>query len=117
MPLVFWHGLKLRRSWPSVEGAVGLSIMSDLKKRTTYTIRYGAMRQILQCWVRSADHAPLMRTFRPRLVSSAAHSWLTDNFELRVAWREALKKVGLPQFAADEAADSPTALQARTGNM
>jgi hypothetical protein len=101
MPLVFWHGLKLRRSWPNVEGAVGLSIMSDLKTRTTYTVSVWRDESDLLRWVRSADHAPLMRKFRPRLQSSAANTWQTGTFELCAAWREALKKVGLPHRDRD----------------
>jgi heme-degrading monooxygenase HmoA len=97
MPLVFWHGLKLRRSWPQLKGAVGLSIMSDLRTRTTYTISVWRGEADLHRWVRSADHAPLMRAFRPRQISSAIDSWQTDKFELRIAWREALKKIGLPK--------------------
>jgi hypothetical protein len=100
MPQVFWHGLKLRRSWAKVEGAVGLSIMSDLRTKTTYTISVWRDEADLHRWLRSADHAPLMRTFRPRLMSSASDCWKTDNFELREAWREALTKVSLPQAVA-----------------
>ncbi len=93
MPPVFWHGLKLRRSWPRLEGAVGLSIMSDLRTRTTYTISVWRDEADLNRWVRSVDHASLMRAFRPRQISSAIVSWETDKFELRSAWREALKKL------------------------
>ncbi|HEY7843497.1 MAG TPA: hypothetical protein VID30_07460 [Bradyrhizobium sp.] len=97
MPLVYWHGLKLRRSWPAVDGAVGLSIMSDLATRTTYTVSVWRSEAVLLAWVRSSAHARLMRAFRARLRSSAADSWQTDHFELRQAWREAMRRVGLPQ--------------------
>lgn len=96
MPHVYWHGLKLRQSWPAVDGAVGLSIMSDLTTKTTYTVSVWRSEADLLRWVRSPDHAPLMRRFRPRLASSAADSWITVTFELRSAWREALKKIALP---------------------
>jgi hypothetical protein len=100
MPLVYWHGLKLRRSWPRIEGAVGLSLMSDLKSKTTYTISVWRSEADLHRWLRSKDHAPLMLGFRPRQASSAADSWHTDQFELRTAWPEALKKIGLPQLTS-----------------
>lgn len=96
MPKVYWYGLKLRQSWPAVEGAVGLSIMSDLATKTTYTVPVWRGDADLLRWVRSADHAPLMRSFRPHLASSAAATWLPDRFELRSAWRDALTMVALP---------------------
>ena len=99
MPQVYWHGLRLRRSWSLVEGAVGLSIMSDLATKTTYTVSVWRSEADLLRWVRSPDHAPLMRNFRPHLASSAAASWPTDRFELRSAWRDALTKVALPLAA------------------
>jgi heme-degrading monooxygenase HmoA len=114
MPLVFWHGLKLRRSWSQIEGAVGLSIMSDLTTRTTYTITVWRDQADLNRWVRSAGHAPLMRAFRPRLQGSAVDSWQTDKFALRAAWSEALRKVGLPQAVARHEADvEPRRISAR----
>lgn len=63
------------------------------RARTTYTISVWRDEADLNRWVRSVDHAPLMRAFRPRQISSAIVSWETDKFELRSAWREALKKL------------------------
>ena len=95
MPFVYWYGLKLRQSWPSLEGAVGLSIMSDIGTKTTYTVSVWRSEADLLRWVRSSDHAPLMRRFRPHLASSAADSWVTERFDLRSTWREAMSKIAL----------------------
>src|SRR5208337_717102 len=87
MPFVFWHGHRLRRSWPHVEGAVGLSIMVDIKTRTTYTVSAWLSADDLYRWVRSPGHARLMRSYRPRLSSSAADNWQSPTLDLREFWR------------------------------
>ena len=50
MPLVFWHGPRLRRAWPTIDGAVGLSIMADLRERTTYTLSLWRSVEDLRRW-------------------------------------------------------------------
>jgi len=94
MPLVFWHGLRLRRGWPHVEGALGLSVMADLAARTTYTLSVWRSPEDLHRWVRCPDHGHLMRGYRPLLASPASDGWLAGTFDLHTAWGEALKRVG-----------------------
>jgi hypothetical protein len=94
MPLVYWHGLRLRHGWPRIEGAIGLSIMTDLATRSTYTLSVWRSPEDMHRWVRCSDHARLMRGYRPLLASSAADGWLAETFNLRTAWCEALKRVG-----------------------
>src|SRR5215469_604762 len=94
MPLVFWHGLRLRRAWPRIEGAIGVSIMAEFATRTTYTLSVWRSPEDLHRWVRCPDHARLMSGYQPLLASSAAHGWPAGTFDLRTAWCEALKRVG-----------------------
>lgn len=94
MPLVSWHGLRLRRGWPKIDGAIGVSIMSDIASKTTYTVTAWRSADDLRTWVRSPSHAKLMRADRRRLESSAADGWIVDTFDLKSAWREALTRVG-----------------------
>lgn len=97
VPLVFWHGLKLRSAWGDIQGAVGVSISSDLLKRTTYTVSVWKSEQALTEWLRSPYHAALMRDYRARLSSSDAASWQTDHFLLGDAWREAMRRLSPPR--------------------
>jgi hypothetical protein len=90
---VSWHGLRLRRGWPEIEGAVGLSLMSDIATRTTYTLSVWESASDLHRWVRSSSHLYLMRGYRPWLESSAADSWIAERFDLRSAWQEAMKRL------------------------
>jgi heme-degrading monooxygenase HmoA len=93
MPAVFWNGWQLRRAWDRNDGAVGLSMMVGLRERTTYTISVWRSKNDLERWLRSPAHSRLMRAFRSNLESHAADSWTADSFDLRAAWREALKRV------------------------
>jgi hypothetical protein len=91
---VSWHGLRLRHGWPEIEGAVGLSLMSNMAARTTYTLSVWQSANDLNRWVRSPGHARLMRGYRPWLDSSGADGWSVDIFDLRTAWREAMIRIG-----------------------
>src|SRR5690348_1164439 len=83
LPLVFWHGLRLRSGWDRVEGAVGVSIQADAATRTTYTVSVWQDEESLRRWLVSEHHARLMRDFRGRLASSASATWRTERFDLR----------------------------------
>src|SRR5690242_17706779 len=93
MPLVLRHGLRLRREWPAVSGAVGLSSGADLLRGTTYTVSVWRSEADLQRWLRSPAHMALMRDFRGRMASSDAAGWTmgwtADRLSLSQAWQEA----------------------------
>jgi hypothetical protein len=93
LPLVYWHGLRLRSAWSGNDGAVGLSLTADWATRSTFTISAWRDKDDLMRWVRGDAHARLMRAFAPRLESIAVDGWMTDVFDLRAAWVEGLKRV------------------------
>jgi hypothetical protein len=95
--LVFWHGYHLRRQWPTLNGAVGVSIGADLSQRSTYTISVWQSEAHLFVWLRSPAHLKLMRDFRMRLESSDAISWNVEKFQLRAAWTHAMHTLTAPQ--------------------
>lgn len=88
-----WHGLRLRATWPQVDG-VGLSVMVDVRTRSTYTISVWTSHAELQSWVRTAHHARLMKDCRPRLVDSAYEGWQATTLDLQECWRHALRRIG-----------------------
>jgi hypothetical protein len=90
MPGVFLHGLRLRRGWPTIDGAIGLSIGADLLARTTYTVSAWRSETDLARWVRSPAHARLMGAYRRRMLDSRVVGWHVDRFVLRDAWTKAL---------------------------
>ena len=93
LPLILWHGMRLRRAWNRIPGAVGVALAADLGRRTTYSISVWESEQDLQRWLRSPDHAALMRGYRQRVESAAATRWLIERFEQRGKWRDALRRM------------------------
>jgi hypothetical protein len=103
LPGVFRNGTKLLRSWPGVEGAMGVSAAADVLKRSTYTISVWRSEVDLRRWLGSKDHADLMRRYRSRLESSDMAKWHVDSFDLLTAWRESQRR--LTNGATDEGLD------------
>jgi hypothetical protein len=93
LPLVFWHGYRLRSRWGKVEGAIGIFTGGSLLERTTYTVTAWRSEQDLRRWMGSAYHQRLMRDYRGNLEGSAAVTWQVEAFEPRAAWREALSRL------------------------
>jgi hypothetical protein len=93
MPFVFWHGMALRRRWSEVDGAIGMFTGGSLAERTTYTLSAWSTEPDLARWLRSPEHARLMRDFQPWVTNVTAVSWLAEAFEPRAAWREGLSRL------------------------
>jgi hypothetical protein len=97
MPGVFWHGLALRRAWPSFEGSIGVSISGDLQKRSTYTISAWRSEADLRKFISHPAHLTVMKNYRSRMESSSTATWTTEHFTLSEAWRRALTTLtGMP---------------------
>lgn len=90
---VFWHGLRLRGQWSTVDGAIGVFEGASILERTTYTLTAWRSAEDMGRWLRTPYHARLMRDFSGCLESSAAVSWLTDSFEPRAAWVDGMKRL------------------------
>jgi heme-degrading monooxygenase HmoA len=93
LPLILWHGLRLRRAWGQIPGAIGVALAADLGRRTTYSISVWETEQDLQRWLRSPDHAALMRGYRQRVESATATRWLIERFERHGKWPDALRRL------------------------
>ncbi len=93
MPFVLWHGLRLRRQWSGVPGAVGMFSGASIPDRTTYTVTAWSSEVDLGRWLRSPQHVRLMRDYKAYLESSAAVNWLSDAFEPRAAWAEGMSRL------------------------
>jgi hypothetical protein len=88
MPVIFWHGMAMRRRWGEIDGAIGMFTGGSLAERTTYTVSAWSTEADLTRWLRSPGHARLMRDFRAWLADAAAVSWVAEAFEPRAAWTE-----------------------------
>ncbi len=93
MPGILNLGMGLRRGWPLLQGAVGLSVSADLLGRTTYTVSAWRSEADFRAFLTSPGHLRLMREYRSRVVDSAAVSWQVERFDLGTAWREAPRRL------------------------
>jgi hypothetical protein len=82
-------GLRLRRSWPQMKGAVGMWLWADS------TLRQGGgslsiweSEEDLMAFVRWAPHVAIMHRYRER-GSIMAVDWQAERFEPSAAWGKA----------------------------
>ncbi|MDR3415467.1 MAG: hypothetical protein P4L83_04695 [Nevskia sp.] len=92
LPGVFLAGLRLRRQWSAMEGAIGLSMAGRVLRRTTYTISVWRSEAELRRFLGSPAHQRLVRRYRGRVESSAAAQWQVETFDLAQAWNEARRR-------------------------
>jgi hypothetical protein len=93
MPGVFLHGLGLRRSWPEIEGAIGVFLAGDLFRRTTYTVSAWTDDASLRRWLRSPAHAQLVRRYLSRMQSSTVVTWQVARLRVRGTFAEGLARL------------------------
>src|SRR5437762_648504 len=67
MPMVALHGWRLRRTWGRRPGAVGLITGGEIFNRVTYSMSVWTSEEDLRRFLRSPEHARLVRGYRPRL--------------------------------------------------
>ena len=94
MPLVWFHGLRLRRRWGELEGAIGLATAAEAFRPVTYTLSVWRAKEDLRRFLRSADHVELVRDFKRRQAGAASVVWEVEGFELRAAWRDGMRRLG-----------------------
>jgi hypothetical protein len=93
MPLVWFHGLRLRRGWGKLPGAVGLATGSQTFRPVSYTLSVWRSHEDLRRFLRSPAHVALVRDFKRRQAGSASVVWEADRFALDDAWSEGLRRL------------------------
>jgi hypothetical protein len=93
MPRVWLIALRLRRGWPSRPGAVGLATGADVLAPVTYSLSVWESEDDLRAFLRSPEHARLMRDYRDRLVEARVVSWRAERFAPGPAWAEGLARL------------------------
>lgn len=97
MPMVIWHGIALIRTWPTLEGALGVAASIRVSKRTTYTVTAWESETAFRRWLGSPQHRVLMRDYRDKIRSSSAATWMVENFDPLAAWEEAKSRLRDPK--------------------
>lgn len=99
MPLIVRHGLKLRDAWAEVDGAVGVTMAADFRRRTTYSLSAWTSEACFMQWFRSPYHASLVRRYRSRVASADTIRWHTDDFAPQGGWQQAMRRLAQPAQA------------------
>ncbi|MES9541103.1 MULTISPECIES: hypothetical protein [unclassified Actinomadura] len=84
----FRAGMALRRSWPELEGAVGLWLWTDLRRRRCGSVSVWTDEAALRGFVAWPPHVAVMRGFRRRGTIRAG-TWQTEAFEPAETWARA----------------------------
>jgi hypothetical protein len=85
-------GLRLRRAWPQMQGAVGLWLWSEPLRRRSGSISVWTSEEDLMRFVRWPVHVAIMSRYRDRGALTAS-SWEVDEFSRRDVLREAERRL------------------------
>jgi heme-degrading monooxygenase HmoA len=89
-------GLRLRRSWPQMKGAVGMWMWADATlSRGGGSVSIWESEEALMAFVRWAPHVEIMRRYRERGAIEAV-SWEAERFDRAEVWREAQRLAEIP---------------------
>jgi heme-degrading monooxygenase HmoA len=88
LPRVWLAGLKLRRAWPEMPGAVGLWLWAEPGRRRGGSVSVWRSAEDLHAFVRWQPHVEVMRRFRSsgRIESD---SWQAPRFDKPEIWARA----------------------------
>lgn len=88
LPRVYRDGLRLRRGWPELEGAVGVWLWSLPLARRSGSVSVWQDRQALRRFVSWPPHVATMRRFRGR-GELRSTTWEAEAFDATDVWRAA----------------------------
>ncbi len=94
-----WHapgawrtGLRLRRSWPRLQGAIGLWLWSEPTRLRSGSISIWLTEEDLMRFLRSPVHRKIMRAYRSRM-SGTSHSWTAPRCDRPAIWAQAVNEL------------------------
>ncbi|MCP2337633.1 hypothetical protein [Actinomadura rupiterrae] len=100
LPGIARAGLRLRRGWPELDGAVGLWLWTAPLRRTVGSVSVWTDEASLRAFVGWRPHVEIMRHYRRR-GRIRTESWTVESLDLPQIWRTARRQ--LPLAAADMA--------------
>jgi hypothetical protein len=92
-PGIVLSGLRLRRAWPTMQGAVGLWLWSDVRRRRSGSVSVWASEEDLRRFVRWPVHLAIVRRYRDS-GSLTASTWEAERFDRSEVLREASRRLG-----------------------
>ncbi|MDX6650291.1 MAG: hypothetical protein QOJ97_2242 [Solirubrobacteraceae bacterium] len=88
LPAVWTAGLRLRRAWPRMQGAVGLWLWAIPTQRRGGSVSVWRSEEDLMRFVRSPVHVAIMRANRDK-GSLRSENWESPCFAPQTAWAQA----------------------------
>jgi hypothetical protein len=88
VPRVAAAGLRFRRDWPRIEGAVGLWVASTADGRRQISVSVWRAPEDLKRFVRSPAHREVMRDFRSA-GDLHTNAWMAERLDRALIWRQA----------------------------
>jgi hypothetical protein len=95
LPGILWAGMRLRRGWDGLHGAVGLALYLRPLSRRGGSLSAWESEADLRGFVSLPYHVHIMRKYRTRGSLRSAR-WRTERFALSSAWRDAERRLGEP---------------------
>jgi heme-degrading monooxygenase HmoA len=93
LPGILRAGSRLLRHWDEHEGGIGVQVVVDLARRTSWTVSLWTSEAALRRFVRSDRHQLTIGPYRSR-VTVTGTTFFVHDFELRDAWAEAANRLG-----------------------
>ena len=97
---VYLEGLRLRRAWPSLSGAVGMWTWTMPLRKRAGSVSVWRDESDLQRFIRWAPHVRVMRGYRDRGEISSL-SWLEPSFAPRSVWANAVARLARARLERD----------------
>jgi dimethylaniline monooxygenase (N-oxide forming) len=88
LPRAYLAGLRLRRRWPGMQGAVGLWLWARPLARRAGSVSVWKSEEDLSRFLRSPVHVAIVRRYR-RAGTVRSCAWRADRFDPTSAWRRA----------------------------
>jgi len=88
LPRVWLAGLRLRRAWPEMPGAVGLWLWAEPGRRRGGSVSVWRSAEDLHAFIRWQPHIEVMRRFRST-GQIESDSWQAPRFDQREVWARA----------------------------
>jgi len=85
-------GLRLRRSWPRLEGAIGLWLWNEPLTLRSGSVSVWRAEEDLARFIRSPVHLTIMREYRARM-SGVSAGWTAQAFDRTAIWNQAVRRL------------------------
>ncbi|MGY0058149.1 hypothetical protein ACWY4P_16620 [Streptomyces sp. LZ34] len=90
LPGIARAAVGLRRTWPTLDGAVGLWLWTAPRARRCGAVSVWTGEEALHGFVGRPDHVAIMRKYRARGEAKAT-TWIAPQFDESGIWREAYR--------------------------